>query len=124
MSAVLIVDDDERIRNLLARWLRSAGYETCEAADAETGLERLLAGGCDVAGCDVIMPGRGGLWLGQGGGGAGPGGAAAVDCGWYSGCASSARRSRSCWPPASSTCIPRSASAATSSSISSSRSGG
>jgi DNA-binding NtrC family response regulator len=63
MSAVLIVDDDERMRSLLARWLGSAGYETCEAADAETGLERLLAGGCDVAVCDVIMPGHGGLWL-------------------------------------------------------------
>jgi two-component system, OmpR family, response regulator len=65
VSAVLIVDDDERLRSLLARWLGSAGYDTCQAADAETGFERLLAGGCDVAVCDVIMPGRGGLWLVQ-----------------------------------------------------------
>jgi DNA-binding NtrC family response regulator len=63
MSAVLIVDDDERMRSLLARWLGSAGYDTCEAADAETALEQLLAGGCDVAVCDVMMPGSGGLWL-------------------------------------------------------------
>jgi DNA-binding response OmpR family regulator len=65
VSAVLIVDDDERLRSLLARWLGSAGYDTRQAADAESGLEQLLAGGCDVAVCDVIMPGRGGLWLVQ-----------------------------------------------------------
>ena len=33
---VLIVDDDARMREVMARWLASAAYETREAADAET----------------------------------------------------------------------------------------
>jgi CheY-like chemotaxis protein len=63
MSAVLIVDDDARIRDVLSRWLTLGGYETQEAADTEAALERLAAGGCDVVLCDVMMPGRDGLWL-------------------------------------------------------------
>jgi DNA-binding NtrC family response regulator len=63
VSAVLIVDDDPRIREVLARWLAAAGYETLEASDAETALPLLTVGLADVALCDVAMPGRGGLWL-------------------------------------------------------------
>jgi DNA-binding NtrC family response regulator len=63
MSAVLIVDDDARMREVLARWLAAAGYETREAPDAETAYDLLAAGGSDVVLCDVTMPGRGGLWL-------------------------------------------------------------
>jgi DNA-binding NtrC family response regulator len=63
MSSVLIVDDNAPMREVLARWLKVAGYDTQEAADAEAAVERLDAGGCDVVLCDVIMPGRGGLWL-------------------------------------------------------------
>ena len=43
MSAVLIVDDDARVREILARWLAPDGYETQEAPDAETALD---APGC------------------------------------------------------------------------------
>lgn len=63
MSAILIVDDDPGIREVLARWLAAAGYETLEASDAETALPLLTGGLADVALCDVAMPGRGGLWL-------------------------------------------------------------
>lgn len=63
MSAVLILEDDARMREVLARWLTAAGYETREAGDAETALTMLQAGDCDVALCDVVMPGKGGLWL-------------------------------------------------------------
>ncbi|MGH9144476.1 MAG: response regulator, partial [Vicinamibacterales bacterium] len=63
MSSVLIVDDDARIRDVLARWLVLGGYETQEAGDTDAALERLASGECDVALCDVMMPGRDGLWL-------------------------------------------------------------
>jgi DNA-binding NtrC family response regulator len=63
MSAVLIVDDDARMREILARWLTPEGYQTQEAPDAETALDLLAAGGIGVALCDVTMPGQGGLWL-------------------------------------------------------------
>jgi DNA-binding NtrC family response regulator len=65
VSTVLIVDDDERIREILRRWLNAAGYQTIEAGDAERGLEILNEGQSDVVLCDVNMPGRGGLWLVQ-----------------------------------------------------------
>jgi DNA-binding NtrC family response regulator len=60
---VLIVDDDARMREVLARWLAAAAYETQEAADAETALEMLAATSVQAVLCDVTMPGRGGLWL-------------------------------------------------------------
>jgi two-component system response regulator AtoC len=63
VSTILIVDDDARMREVLARWLEAAGYETRQAPDAETALDLLKAGGHDVALCDVAMPGKGGLWL-------------------------------------------------------------
>jgi DNA-binding NtrC family response regulator len=63
MSAILIVDDDPKIREVLARWLAAAGHETREASDAETALPLLTAGQAEVVLCDVAMPGRGGLWL-------------------------------------------------------------
>jgi DNA-binding NtrC family response regulator len=63
MSTVLIVDDDARVREILARWLAPEGYQTQEAPDAETALDLLAAGGVGVVLCDVTMPGRGGLWL-------------------------------------------------------------
>jgi DNA-binding NtrC family response regulator len=63
VNAVLIVDDDARMREVLARWLNAAGYDTREAEDAETALALLTGGGCDVALVDVVMPGKGGLWL-------------------------------------------------------------
>jgi len=63
MSTVLIVDDDARVREILARWLAPEGYETKEAPEAEAALELLAGGGVAVALCDVMMPGRGGLWL-------------------------------------------------------------
>jgi two-component system C4-dicarboxylate transport response regulator DctD len=61
MSCVLIVDGDARVREAVARWLTAAGYDTQEAADAETAVERLAAGVCAVVLCDVTM--RGGLGL-------------------------------------------------------------
>ncbi len=48
---------------MLARWLALGGYETQEAGDTDAALERLASGECDVALCDVMMPGRDGLWL-------------------------------------------------------------
>jgi two-component system nitrogen regulation response regulator GlnG len=63
MSSVLIVDDESPMREILVRWLASAGYETREAADADAALEALTASPADVVLCDVQMPGHDGLWL-------------------------------------------------------------
>ncbi len=60
---VLIVDDEEAIRQVLARWIKTIGYKTTEADCAEAGLEAMTANPAAVVFCDVQMPGQGGLWL-------------------------------------------------------------
>ncbi len=63
MRSVLIVDDEPRIREFLARWLAPAGYDVKEAPDAEAALAAVAASVPDVVLCDVQMPGHDGLWL-------------------------------------------------------------
>jgi len=60
---VLIVDDDERVRALLRRFLEPEGYEVIETASAEEAVQRVESTGPSVAFCDVHMPGANGLWL-------------------------------------------------------------
>jgi DNA-binding NtrC family response regulator len=60
---VLIVDDDAKIREILARWIGPAGHVTREAADADSALAEVNANPPDVVLCDVRMPERDGLWL-------------------------------------------------------------
>ena len=43
MKKVLIVDDDNRNRALVARTLEMAGYETCTARDGQEALEQFQA---------------------------------------------------------------------------------
>ena len=60
---VLLVDDDERIRGLLQKFLSRNGYLTTAARDAEHA-RRLLAGlDFDLAVLDVMMPGDNGYVL-------------------------------------------------------------
>ena len=60
---VLIVDDDERIRDLLARFLRRNGFLTSSARDAAHA-RRLLSGlEFDLIVLDVMMPGEDGVSL-------------------------------------------------------------
>lgn len=60
---ILIVDDDERIRSLLGRFLRKNGFLVTSARDAAQA-RRLLAGlEFDLAVLDVMMPGEDGYSL-------------------------------------------------------------
>jgi two-component system, OmpR family, phosphate regulon response regulator OmpR len=60
---LLVVDDDERIRALLGRFLRKNGYMVTMARDAAQA-RRLLAGlDFDLIVLDVMMPGEDGLAL-------------------------------------------------------------
>ncbi|MDO5647006.1 response regulator [Paracoccus sp. (in: a-proteobacteria)] len=60
---LLIVDDDERIRSLLGKFLRKSGYMVTTARDAAQA--RRLLGGLefDLIVLDVMMPGEDGLSL-------------------------------------------------------------
>ena len=61
--SVLIVDDETSVRELMARWLASGGYDVRTAATAEEALERVHDRAPAVALCDIRMPGHDGLWL-------------------------------------------------------------
>lgn len=61
MSRILIIDDEEGIRNILADVLGDEGYRVEKAADGLEGLEQLRLGRFDLVFLDVWMPGMGGL---------------------------------------------------------------
>ena len=62
-GTILVVDDDEGVRKLLARWIAAMGYTVKVAPDAEAALEVMRGFQIDVALCDVRMPGHDGVWL-------------------------------------------------------------
>ena len=63
MSTILIVDDEESIRDVAAAILEKHGHQTVRAGDAEEAVSAIEAGGIDLALVDVVLPGRGGLDL-------------------------------------------------------------
>jgi len=53
---ILIIDDDDRIRDLFRRWLERAGFEVYEAEDGKKGVEVQKSTPVDLLICDLIMP--------------------------------------------------------------------
>ena len=60
---LLIVDDDNRIRSLLHRYLAGEGYRVSEAADAAEARRKLQTFAFDLVILDVMMPGETGFDL-------------------------------------------------------------
>jgi two-component system phosphate regulon response regulator OmpR len=60
---ILVVDDDDRIRDLLKRFLSREGYRVTAAADAEAARRLMGTMAFDLAILDVMMPGEDGLSL-------------------------------------------------------------
>jgi CheY-like chemotaxis protein len=58
---VLLVEDDEDNRELMAEVLEAAGYEVLTAASGAAGLRTLAEHSVDAVVTDVGMPGMGGL---------------------------------------------------------------
>jgi two-component system, OmpR family, response regulator len=56
MAAILIVDDDPHIRELVSYCLRKAGFEVIEAVDGRDALARLEARKVDCSVIDIMMP--------------------------------------------------------------------
>lgn len=63
MKNILIIDDEEKHRSLLARIIRSEGYDVSEAGDCATGLKKLEQKATDVILCDVKLPDGNGVDL-------------------------------------------------------------
>lgn len=61
LGAVLIVDDEEPIRNLISRKLQSEGYDCVMASDGEIALETASGRDFDLVLLDIKMPGISGI---------------------------------------------------------------
>lgn len=61
MKKVLIVEDDQFIREMYNLILTKAGYEVTEALDGKVGLGMAQEGGYDVILLDLMMPNLDGL---------------------------------------------------------------
>lgn len=56
MPAILIIDDEKAIRNVLKEILANEGFTVEEANDGEEGLKKFTSGSYDVVLCDIKMP--------------------------------------------------------------------
>ncbi len=58
---ILLVEDDATISDLLAYYLRRAGYEVTQEYDGRAALERALAASFDLVLMDLLLPGLDGM---------------------------------------------------------------
>lgn len=65
MTKILVVDDSNSIRDMVSFTLKSAGYQTVEAADGVLGLNAAKSGSFDLVITDVNMPNMDGITLCQ-----------------------------------------------------------
>ena len=56
MAKILIIDDEEQLRRLMARIIGLEGYEVAEAPDCASGMKTLRRYDPDVVLCDVKLP--------------------------------------------------------------------
>ncbi len=56
VKTILVVDDEEKLRNLLCRIIRAEGYEVVEAGTIKEGMKLLGQKQVDVILCDVKLP--------------------------------------------------------------------
>ena len=56
LKTILIIDDEEKLRNLLARIIRAEGFEVLEASTLKEGSKLLATKQIDVLLCDVKLP--------------------------------------------------------------------
>ena len=61
MPRILIIDDEESIRNVLCSLLEDAGYEVMEAENGRVGIQQCRRTPVDLVITDIIMPEREGL---------------------------------------------------------------
>ena len=54
-GSILVVDDDDNIRELIAEWLATIGYRVVMAANAEEALAQVRRTPPAVAVCDIRM---------------------------------------------------------------------
>ncbi len=60
---ILIIDDEEKLRGLLARIISLEGFEVSEAANCKSALKKLDQSEIDIVLCDVVLPDGNGVDL-------------------------------------------------------------
>ena len=60
-NRVLLVEDDEELRELLSRYLTNQGFTVREAANGQDGLSLALGQHCDLVVLDIMLPDISGL---------------------------------------------------------------
>ena len=61
MARILVVDDDDQIRNAFRLTLERAGYEVEEAQDGKAAMKRFAQWHADLVITDIVMPEKDGL---------------------------------------------------------------
>lgn len=56
MKNILLIDDEEKLRSLLARLISMEGFDVIQAPDIKTGIRKLEQHDIDVVLCDVKLP--------------------------------------------------------------------
>jgi len=60
-KTILVVDDDENIRDVIAQFTRGRGYNAVEAAGGQEAIDIVTTGNVDLIILDVMMPGMDGF---------------------------------------------------------------
>ncbi|UUC45279.1 sigma-54-dependent transcriptional regulator [Flavobacterium cerinum] len=63
MKKILIIDDEEKLRSLMARIIGLENFEVFQAGDCKTGLKKLEQNPIDIVLCDVKLPDGNGVEL-------------------------------------------------------------
>ena len=63
MASILVVDDEESIREILLRRLSAWGHQVATARTADEALVFMASSPASIVFCDLIMPVHDGLWL-------------------------------------------------------------
>ena len=63
MQTVLVVDDENQVRDVVCRYLEREGFRTLEASEGETARELILREQPDLVVLDLMLPGVDGLEL-------------------------------------------------------------
>jgi DNA-binding response OmpR family regulator len=61
VAEVLVVDDDQTVREVVVSYLRAGGHDVVEAGDGEAALSAMRRRPADLVVLDLMLPGLGGL---------------------------------------------------------------